>query len=188
MSKYYAYTDGSSRGNPGAGGWGMIVMNEENSEIIFLESSSEDNVTNNRMELKAMICALGYAESHPNDQFIIFSDSAYVVNSCNSWMRGWAANGWRNSKKQTVENVDLMQAIWSYISRDFPNFEIRKCSGHAGDLGNELADAAATRNWKKYKDLVNFYEIQEPIKAPNGVWEYDFKQELRRDDNWFPID
>ena len=70
MAKYNVYTDGSSRGNPGPGGWGMIVMNEENSEIIFLESSSEDNVTNNRMELKAMICALGHAESHPNDQFI----------------------------------------------------------------------------------------------------------------------
>ena len=188
MSKYHIYTDGSARFNPGPGGWGMIVMNEENSEIIFLESSSEDNVTNNRMELKAMICALGYAESHPSDQFIIFSDSAYVVNSCNSWLRTWSANGWKNSKKQIVENVDLMQAIWSYISRDFPNFEIRKCDGHAGDLGNELADAAATKNWKKYKDLVDFYEIQEPIETPNGVWEYDFKQELRRDDNWFPID
>ena len=188
MIKYYIYTDGSSRGNPGPGGWGMIVMNEEGSEVMFLEHDSEDNVTNNRMELKAMICALNYAESNPQDQFIIFSDSAYVVNSCNSWLRIWSANGWKNSKKQIVENVDLMKEIWRHISRDFPNFEIHKCDGHVGDLGNELADAAATKNWKKYKDLVDFYEIQKPINIPNGVWEYDFKQELRTDDNWFPID
>ena len=70
MAKYYAYTDGSSRGNPGPGGWGMIVMNEENSEIIFFENSSEDNVTNNRMELKAMICALNFAESNPHHNCI----------------------------------------------------------------------------------------------------------------------
>lgn len=161
MAKYHIYTDGSARFNPGLGGWGMLVMNEDDTEIIFLESSSEDNVTNNRMELKAMICALGYAESHPNDQFIIFSDSAYVVNSCNSWLRTWSANGWKNSKKQIVENVDLMQAIWSHISRDFPNFEIRKCDGHAGDLGNELADAIAQNNKQKYNTLIQFWEIKD---------------------------
>ena len=171
MAKYHIYTDGSSRGNPGPGGWGMVVMNEEGSQILFEEHDSEDHVTNNRMELKAMICALGYAESHPQDQFIIYSDSAYVVNSCNSWMRSWAANGWKNSKKQTVENVDLMQHIWSYLSRDFFNVEIKKCAGHAGDIGNELADALATGDMKKYTELIEYWEID----VPAG-------------DNWFPID
>lgn len=166
----------------------MIVMNEDDSEIIFLEHDSEDNVTNNRMELKAMICALQYAEDNPQHQFTIISDSTYVVNSINQWIRGWAANGWRNSKKQTVENVDLMKEIWRHVSRPFPNFEVRKCSGHSGDTGNELADAIATKNWKKYRDLVNFYEIQEPVKTANGIWEYDFKSELQAGDNWFPND
>lgn len=171
MTKYHIYTDGSSRGNPGAGGWGMIVMNEDESEILCVESGYEDYVTNNRMELKAMICTLGYAESHPDDQFVIYSDSAYVVNSCNSWMRGWVANGWRNSKKVTVENVDLMKALWGYISREFPNFEIQQCKGHNGDLGNELADALATKDLKKFENLIEFWELQ----LPAG-------------DNWFPID
>lgn len=162
MAKYHIFTDGSSRGNPGAGGWGMIVMNEEGSEIFFEEHDSDGYTTNNRMELKAMICALGYAESHPQDQFLIFSDSAYVVNSCNSWMRNWAANGWRNSKKQEVENVDLMKALWGYLSRDFFNAEIKQCKGHNGDLGNELADAAATGNWSKYRTLIEYWELKTP--------------------------
>ena len=173
MAKYYIYTDGSSRGNPGPGGWGMVVMNEDQSEIFFLEHDSEDQVTNNRMELKAMICALGYAESNPNDQFIIYSDSAYVVNSCNSWLPTWAANGWRNSKKQEVENIDLMKALWGYLSRDFFNAEVRKCHGHNGDIGNELADAAATQSWTKYRDLIEYWDIKEPLQCG---------------DSWLPID
>jgi ribonuclease HI len=172
MSKYHIFTDGSSRGNPGPGGWGMLVMNEEETQILFSEHDSEEHVTNNRMELKAMICALGYAESNPQHQFIIYSDSSYVVNSCNQWMRNWASNGWRNSKKQEVENVDLMKAIWSYISRPFFNVEIVQCKGHNGDLGNELADALATQSWSKYQDLVEYWDIEEP---KNG-------------EDWFPID
>ena len=160
MAEYRVFTDGSSRGNPGPGGWGMIVMNEDESEIIFHESDFEDYVTNNRMELKAMICACAYAESHPRDYFIVYSDSAYVINSCNSWMKTWAANGWRNSKKVIVENVDLMQALYSYLSRDFFNVEIRKCSGHSGDIGNELADAAATGDADKWSELIDYWEIK----------------------------
>lgn len=174
MTKYHIFTDGSSRGNPGPGGWGMLVMNEEESEILFMESDSDNPTTNNRMELKAMICAFEYAEDHPKDYFIIYSDSAYVVNSCNSWIRGWAANGWKNSKKQTVENLELMQALYGYLVRPFFNAEVRKCDGHAGDTGNELADALATHNSKKFNELVEYWEIKMP--------EEDIG------DNWFPID
>jgi ribonuclease HI len=173
MAKYHIFTDGSSRGNPGPGGWGMIVMNENESEIIFIESDTENPTTNNRMELKAMICAFGYVESHPRDQFIIYSDSAYVVNSVNSWIRGWAANGWRNSKKQTVENLDLMQALHYFLVKDFFNAEVRKCDGHAGNIGNELADALATGNQKKYQEVVDYW--------------FD-RPEDEAGDNWFPID
>ena len=150
----------------------MIVMNEEDTKIICIEHDTDNFTTNNRMELKAMICALGYAESNPNDQFIIYSDSAYVVNSINSWMRGWAANGWRNSKKQIVENVDLMKTIWDYISRPFFNVEVRKCEGHKGDTGNELADAIATGDMLKFKTILEFWEVT--IEGAG--------------DNWLPID
>lgn len=180
MANYHIFTDGSSRGNPGKGGWGMVVMTEDESQVIFIEFDSEEHVTNNRMELKAMLCALGYAESHPNDFFIIKSDSAYVVNSCNTWMRGWAANGWRNSKKQEVENVDLMKALWGYISRPFFNAEIRKCSGHAGEAGNELADALATGSRSKYQEIMEMWNL---IPEENNELFIPYVG-----DNWFPID
>lgn len=159
MAKYHIFTDGSSRGNPGPGGWGMVVMNEEETEILILEGDADGYTTNNKMELKAMLCALGYAESNPRDIFIIYSDSSYVVNSCNSWIANWAANGWRNSKKQIVENVDLMQAIHRYLSREFINVEIRQCKGHEGNLGNELADALATRDGKKLQTLIEYWDL-----------------------------
>ena len=189
MAKYYIYTDGSSRGNPGPGGWGLVVMNEQENEIIFTEHDSDNPTTNNRMELKAMICAFQYAEDHPEDYFIIYSDSAYVVNSVNSWIRGWAANGWKNSKKQTVENLDLMQELHSYLIRDFFNAEVRKCDGHAGVVGNELVDAIATSNWKKYQELVDYWNIQEPIEKTEAQLTFETKQMLGLyGDNWFPND
>lgn len=189
MSKYHIYTDGSARFNPGVGGWGTIVMNEEETEIVFLEQETAEYTTNNRMELKALICALNYAESHPQDQFIIYSDSAYVVNSYNSWIRGWAAKGWKNSKKQTVENLDLMQALYKFLLIEFFNAEVRKCDGHAGNIGNELADAAATSSWRKFKELVNYYEIQTPTEIPESLWTYEFKQEQKQvAKDWFPVD
>lgn len=160
MSKYNIYTDGSSRGNPGPGGWGVVVMDESNTQIIFTEHDSDEYVTNNRMELKAMLCALGYAESHPKDQFTIYSDSVYVVNSCNIWRHTWALNGWKNAKKQPVENLDLQKCIHDFLSRDFFNAEILSCKGHQGEVGNELADALATNNKHKYQELVSFWELQ----------------------------
>ena len=184
MAKYHVYTDGSSRGNPGPGGWGMVIMNEDETEVIAIERDSATLTTNNRMELTAILCALGFAESHPNDTIIIFSDSAYAVNSCNVWMRGWAANGWRNSKKVTVENVDLMKMLHSYLSRDFFNAEIRKCAGHAGAVGNELADALATNNSKRYEELIEYWDI-----IDKELEEYKHIRELRGSQlDWFPID
>ena len=159
MAKYHIYTDGSSRGNPGPGGWGTIVMNEDETEIIDIINGTAAHTTNNQMELTAMICALEYAESSPRDIFIIYSDSAYVVNSCNQWIANWAANGWRNSKKKPIENLEQMRAIHKYLSRDFFNAEVKKCAGHAGIAGNELADAAATGAWAHLDALVEMYEL-----------------------------
>ena len=188
MTKYHIYTDGACSGNPGRGGWATIIMNEDETAILDNFYDSEEHTTNNRMELKAMLCALQYASDHPDSHCIIHSDSAYVVNSCNSWMRNWASNGWRNSKKQEVENIDLMKALWGYLSRDFFNADIKKCSGHAGDTGNELADALATRNIARYKDIINHYDILEPFDQPEEIRLFEFKQDLKLGDNWFPND
>lgn len=159
MATNYIYCDGSSRGNPGAGGWGVVVMTPDEQSILFLEHDTDGYTTNNKMELKALLCALGYAESNPNDYFIIYSDSAYAVNSFNKWLDGWAANGWRNSKKKEVENIELMKALYTYRLRDFFNAEVRHCDGHSGILGNEIADALATSNGQKLQDLISYWNI-----------------------------
>ena len=167
MIKHTFYVDGSSKGNPGPGGFGVIELDTCLRETYnsYIESYSLnyeyaeyfDYVTNNQMELKAILHVLKLAADNQEEGYIIYSDSAYAVNSINDWIRGWAANGWVNSRKVTVENVDLMQEIYKYINLD--NYLLKKVSGHSGELGNELADAAATGNSKKREELIKRYHI-----------------------------
>ena len=167
MIKHTFYVDGSSKGNPGPGGFGVIELDTclretynsyvESYSLNYEYAEYFDYVTNNQMELKAILHVLKLAAAHPEEGYLIYSDSAYAVNSINDWIRGWAANSWVNSRKVTVENVDLMQEIYKYI--DLDNYLIRKIRGHDGELGNELADAAATGNSKKKEELIKRYHI-----------------------------
>ena len=167
MIKHTFYVDGSSKGNPGPGGFGVIELDTciretynsyvESYSLNYEYAEYFDYVTNNQMELKAILHVLKLAAAHPEEGYIIYSDSAYAVNSINDWIRGWAANGWVNSRKVTVENVDLMQEIYKYI--DLDNYLIRKIRGHDGELGNELADAAATGNSRKRDELIDKFNI-----------------------------
>lgn len=167
MIKHTFYTDGACSGNPGPGGFGVIELSTclretyssyiESYSLNYEYSEFFENTTNNRMELIAILHVLKIAAEHPDEGYIIYSDSAYAVNSINDWIRGWAANGWVNSRKVTVENVDLMQEIYKYI--DLDNYLIKKIRGHDGELGNELADAAATGNSKKKEELIKRYHI-----------------------------
>lgn len=127
--------------------------------INYNYSETYENVTNNQMELKAILHVLKLAAEHKEWNFTVYSDSAYAVNSINDWMYGWARNGWINSKKKPVENLDLMKEIYSYIEFPMENFELKKIEGHSGYLGNELADAYATNNQKKINGLVYKYNI-----------------------------
>lgn len=167
MIKHTFYTDGACSGNPGPGGFGVIELSSciretyssyiESYSLNYEYSERCEDTTNNREELKAILHVLKLAAAHPEEGYIIYSDSAYAVNSINDWIRGWAANGWVNSRKVTVENVDLMQEIYKYI--DLDNYLLRKIRGHDGELGNELADAAATENSKKKEELIKRYHI-----------------------------
>ena len=156
------YCDGSTRGKnqKGAdniGGWGVVCFNILNSVDWELESFDCDNTegtTNNREELKALIyCLSTIKEFYPDEKCIIYSDSAYAVNMFNDWIHTWAANGWKNSKKQTIENIDLVKVIYNFIQESFIGYNVQKCDGHVGDLGNELADALATANYKRFVNL-----------------------------------
>ncbi len=163
------YCDGSTRGGKnqkGAeniGGWGALCFLDEDENCITVSGcDTEENTTNNRQELKALIWCLRVAdELYPDERCVIYSDSAYVVNMVNSWIHSWSNNGWKNSKKQTVENLDLVLEIWEHIKQEFYHCEVRKISGHSGEVGNELADALATANFKRFKAIKEEYGISE---------------------------
>ena len=147
----HIYTDGSCKGNPGSGGWSAIIMNQQEDKIIDVLSGTEQNTTNNRMELTA-IKAIEYVNRQP-ELATIYTDSAYAERSINEWMNRWYFNGWYNSKKKLVENVDLMKILHDYYAKEFVRFEVKKTSGHCGVLGNELADAKATGDQAKFKKI-----------------------------------
>ena len=147
------YVDGSSRGNPGAGGFGVVIINNNKLEYAFNEQFN--NITNNQMELRAIIHALELIkEKYPEEEVIIHSDSAYCVNMCNNWIWTWSKNDWKNSKKQRIENYELVRKIWKFVSMEFPNFQIVKCSGHSGIIENELADRLANQDFTIFTKIL----------------------------------
>jgi ribonuclease HI len=134
------FTDGSSRGNPGPGGWGAIVRTSE--EVKEL-GGREDHTTNNRMELSAAINALIYVDENDIEGDIVLqTDSKYVINGITSWVKGWQVNGWKTGAKKDVENRDLWEAL-DFASKGL-KIEWRYVQGHAGHPGNERCDEIAT--------------------------------------------
>ena len=156
------YTDGACKGNPGPGGYGVLML-VDGWDVDAREFSEQcEETTNNREELKAIIKALEVATTFISempdtfDKIYIYSDSAYCVNMCNDWIWNWAKNDWKNSKKKTVENIDLVHTLYNYLNKDFLNcqVEIRKVKGHVGVWENEYVDALATGDENKKKRLL----------------------------------
>ena len=137
------YTDGACKGNPGIGGWGALLVHNEQSIEIF---DGELETTNNRMELKAVIEALNHASSM-NDDVQIYTDSSYVQKGIQEWIYNWKKNGWRSSNKKPVKNQDLWQKLDTLNST--LNVEWFWVKGHAGHPGNERADFLANEGVKK---------------------------------------
>jgi len=101
--KYKIYTDGACSGNPGPGGWGAVIFDNENNQKNI--SGSETNTTNNRMELSAAIMALKKIKT--SSEITIYTDSTYVKNGITEWVLKWKKNEWINSNKKTVKNKVL---------------------------------------------------------------------------------
>ena len=152
------YTDGSCSKNPGAGAFSIIIFN--NNIISYAYREDCEQTTNNREELKAIIKAIEYSKENLEESFIIYTDSSYAERSINDWMYRLYYNDWKNSKNQTVENLDLIKILYNHCNIEFPNFSIEKVKGHNGCIGNELADAAATKNIKKIKEIFSRHDIK----------------------------
>ena len=138
----YIFTDGSSRGNPGPGGWGSVVVHEKNkTDIQVTELGGRENpTTNNRMELRAVAEGLSHASEHSD--IVIYSDSKYVINGITSWIKGWKRNGWITKTKSDVVNKDLWVRIDEAIQGKQVKWEY--VGGHIGIIGNERCDHIAT--------------------------------------------
>ena len=149
MSELFAWTDGACSGNPGPGGWG-VLMRALRAGVVAKErelSGGEAATTNNRMELMAAIAALE-ALARPSD-ITLTTDSAYVKNGITTWMEGWKRNGWKTADRKPVKNVDLWQRLDAAQARHKVVWKWIK--GHAGHPENERADELARAGMAPYK-------------------------------------
>lgn len=140
MNHIEIYTDGACKGNPGPGGWGVLLKSGSTEKELF---GGELGTTNNRMELTAVIQAL-QALKRPC-QVTLHADSQYVLKGITEWLVGWKAKGWKTAAKQPVKNVDLWQQLDEVVSTSGHKIDWRWVRGHNGDPGNERADGLANR-------------------------------------------
>lgn len=138
MTKVDIYADGACKGNPGPGGWGVLLIQGQARRELW---GGEALTTNNRMELLAVIEGLS-ALKRPCE-VSLHLDSQYVLKGMSEWLPGWKARGWRTAAKQPVKNQDLWQRLDELMSQRGHQIEWLWVKGHAGNPGNERADALA---------------------------------------------
>ena len=149
MTRLFAWTDGACSGNPGPGGWGVLMRAMDGAAILKERElqGGEKLTTNNRMELMAAIAAL---ETLSRETAItITTDSAYVKNGVTGWIHGWKRNGWKTADRKPVKNVDLWQRLDAAQARHDVTWAWIK--GHAGHAENERADELARAGMSPFK-------------------------------------
>ncbi len=167
---YHIYTDGACSGNPGPGGYGVVVFDENEQVIHRVLQGQDEDTTNNRMELSALLNAFHWIdEIEPSvpveliNLYYIYSDSAYAITALTEWCKTWSNNGWKTAKGKPIENSDLILPLYTYkYNKYFYVCQLEKIQGHTGNFGNELADAVATQNDKKFWDTI--------YKRDAGCW------------------
>jgi len=142
-----AYTDGACSGNPGPGGWGVLLIAKKGDKILKEKelSGGEVYTTNNRMELRAAVQAL--KEIYNKSEITIITDSVYLKDGMLLWLPRWEKNGWKTSNKKPVKNQDLWQDLQQLVKCHSVTWEWVK--GHNGEYGNEKADQLAREGMLK---------------------------------------
>jgi ribonuclease HI len=134
------YTDGACKGNPGPGGWGVLLRSADAQKQLY---GGALDTTNNRMEMQAVIEAL-QALKRPC-RVNLHVDSQYVLKGMTEWLPGWKARGWKTASKEPVKNADLWQRLDTLVNSAGHEIAWHWVRGHNGDPGNELADALANQ-------------------------------------------
>jgi ribonuclease HI len=132
------YTDGACRGNPGPGGWGVLLISGSRRKTLH---GGDPETTNNRMELTAAIEALNALRG--TREVILHTDSKYVMDGIREWLPNWKQRGWKTAARKPVKNQDLWQALDAAAARHTVTWKWVR--GHDGNAGNETADALANR-------------------------------------------
>ena len=151
MADLYAYTDGACSGNPGPGGWGVLMQARDGDTVVKERtlSGGAAQTTNNKMELLAAITALETLDRA--SRITIVTDSNYVKNGITSWIHGWKRNGWKTASKKPVANAELWQRLDAAQARHEVTWKWVK--GHAGHPENERADELARAGMKPFKPV-----------------------------------
>jgi ribonuclease HI len=149
MAELFGYTDGACSGNPGPGGWGVVMVAREDGRTLKVRelSGGAAATTNNRMEMTAAIAALKALE-RPSSLTLV-TDSVYLRDGVTRWIHGWKANGWQTSARKPVKNEDLWRQLDAAATPHDVRWEWIK--GHAGHAENERADALARAGMAPYK-------------------------------------
>ena len=174
-----AATDGACSGNPGPGGWGGLIIFDDKSELEI--GGSEQNTTNNRMELTAAIKTLEKLKTYKlKENFKLRTDSKYVIEGYTKWIINWKRNGWKTSSGKSVQNLDLWQKI---DQLRINGLVMEYVKGHSGDKQNDRVDKIATNyskgislksNTKESESSVEFFEKN----APKEIQELFSRNEL----------
>lgn len=166
------YTDGASRGNPGPGGWGVIIIA---GDTVVELAAKKDPATNNQMELEAAIQGLAYIEKHWKGVSVdLHADSRYVLNGLESWIDGWVKKGWVTMAKKPVENKVQWMKLMKLRDHFGKNLKLTKVDGHSGHLYNDRCDelavaAALDKKPKLFKGTKKDYEAQLITTPPKSA-------------------
>ena len=162
------YTDGACSGNPGPGGWGVVIYFSDGS--IHEMGDADGSTTNNKMEMQAAIAALEFFRQMPQTKPItLYTDSEYLINSVTKWMAGWKKRGWKKSNGKPLQNLELLLSL-DQLNNQLVNWQYVR--GHSGNVGNERCDVIA-RSFAKgvvpSLQQLTFFNSQNSLHFPGKV-------------------
>jgi len=187
------FTDGASRGNPGSGGWGAVVVFSRSAstsfeiddlaEVVEL-GGREENTTNNRMELMAVIN--GLAKVSVGSECVVYTDSSYLINGITKWVFAWQKNGWKTKTGGDVSNKDLWMEL-SGLNKD-RKVSYKYVGGHVGIAGNERCDVIATsmadkKNIDMYSGPLSKYFIKDIKNVSQNLEKEENKKSIKARSN-----